>query len=405
MVEDAPHCVIIGAGFGGLGCAHSLIRSGLRVTIIDAKNWFTVGGTWQYVWSSRVSADDAKWSLSEAKLPGVNLRLNTKVASLDLKGKCVKLGGNDERVYFDHLVLSPGVVGDASSVPGLEEAVDMYNFDSTTKQEEDLKAIVADAKAGKNVCLHIPIAAVPYKCPVAPFEAAFLVDDRLQKEGCRDRVRIVVSSPVEWPLPDGARPVFERMLSEKNVELIAANGIIKLDGNAAVLADGTTVDATHTWAVYKQVAPDFIRNAGLTDPRGFVPVDIRSNLVSGSDNVYCIGDCCGIMVGGKPHPKAGEFAWQMGSMVANLILKTSGFKATRLGACIAECGKGAGVLVAPDFTDVIVDPEGGKPKCTVAEKERGEDDKIAWVNKYISTIFGEGGRAFAPAPAVPAVTA
>jgi hypothetical protein len=36
-------------------------------------------------------------------------------------------------------------------------------------------------------------------------EVAFIADDKLKREGCRDNVRIVVTSPVEWPLPDGAR--------------------------------------------------------------------------------------------------------------------------------------------------------------------------------------------------------
>ena len=95
------------------------------MTVIDAKDWFTIGGAWQYVWSSRVSSHGAKWNIGEAQLPGVNLRLNTRVASIDLPGKCIKLlvADNDtdeETLNFDRLVLSPGVVGDASSVPGLD---------------------------------------------------------------------------------------------------------------------------------------------------------------------------------------------------------------------------------------------------------------------------------------------
>ena len=30
----------------------------------------------------------------------------------------------------------------------------------------------------------------------------------------------------------------------------------------------------------------------------------------------------------------------------------------------------------------------------------GEEAKLAWVNKYVSRIFGEGARKFAPEPAV-----
>jgi hypothetical protein len=70
------------------------------------------------------------------------------------------------------------------------------------------------------------------------------------------------------------------------------------------------------------------------------------------------------------YTKAGEFAWQMGEMVANLIRRTEGYEHVRQGACIAECGNGAGILVAPDYTDVVRDPEAGKPKCEAGAYNR-----------------------------------
>jgi NADH dehydrogenase len=37
-MADAPHVVIIGAGFGGLYAARSLAKKRVRITIIDRKN-------------------------------------------------------------------------------------------------------------------------------------------------------------------------------------------------------------------------------------------------------------------------------------------------------------------------------------------------------------------------------
>jgi len=36
---------------------------------------------------------------------------------------------------YDHLVLSPGVVGDPSGIPGMSDALDMYSFDDVSRQE------------------------------------------------------------------------------------------------------------------------------------------------------------------------------------------------------------------------------------------------------------------------------
>ena len=71
-----------------------------------------------------------------------------------------------------------------------------------------------------------------------------------------------------------------------------------------------------------------------------------------------------------------------------------------LRACIAECGAGAGVLVAPDYTQCVKDPESGKPSCAIEDRKTdGEAAKLDWVNKYIRYIFGEDGRKFEPAAA------
>ena len=173
----------------------------------------------------------------------------------------------------------------------------------------------------------------------------------------------------------------------------------------------------------------------LANKRGFVPVDLRTNKVAGADDgVYClgaaprrpgsylaragvcagracspicmryvrltslichVGDACHTLVGpSMPHPKAGEFAWQMGTAVGAAIATAiagggDAGAAKRRGACFAETGRaeifaeisrldldlgaisdvsrvnisprcGGALLVEPDFTAVIADPDGGK---------------------------------------------
>ena len=47
-----PRVVIVGAGFGGLGCAQALVAAktteAADVTVLDQKTDFTIGGTWQF---------------------------------------------------------------------------------------------------------------------------------------------------------------------------------------------------------------------------------------------------------------------------------------------------------------------------------------------------------------------
>ena len=120
--------VVIGAGFGGLGCARALSNppmADMDVTIVDAKDAFTIGGTWQYAWSGRVADADTTWKLEDAKanFPGVTWKLRTRVEKLvlypwdDSKLRHLLLSDGEE-LTFDVLVLSPGVVGDAARGSG-----------------------------------------------------------------------------------------------------------------------------------------------------------------------------------------------------------------------------------------------------------------------------------------------
>ncbi len=442
--------VVIGAGFGGLGCARALSNppmADVDVTIVDAKDAFTIGGTWQYAWSGRVADADTTWKLEDAKanFPGVTWKLRTRVEKLvlypwdDSKLRHLLLSDGEE-LTFDVLVLSPGVVGDAAAIPGMSDTLDVYAHDSIAKQRRDLERMIAAAKARqrahdadadadeagakkkkkKKGKLAIAIGATPYKCPVAPFEVAFIADDAFRAAGCRDEIDIVVTSPVPWPLPDPAKEIFTRLMLEKGVEYVPEKKIKRVtdDGRCLEFDDDDQIAADVVWSVYPQIAPPFIHAAGLAagggkGPIGFVPVDPRTNLIGpissgcelakeGLRDVYCVGDCASVVVGGlnpKPQPKAGEFAWQMGEMVAHRILKTEGYAHSRVGACIAECGGGGGVLVKPDFTEAVADPGLGAVRVSVEEKAapEGEDAKMAWVNKYVELIFGGKGRAFVAA--------
>ena len=135
------------------------------VTVIDAKSWFTIGGTWQYAWAGRVDTSSTTWDLSKcgAQFPGVSMLLDTDVASLDLEGKKVVLG-DGSALEYDHLVLSPGVVGDPSSVPGMDATLDMYSHDSIERQRADVQDIIANARAGETQTLLVAIGAVQLWC-------------------------------------------------------------------------------------------------------------------------------------------------------------------------------------------------------------------------------------------------
>ena len=59
----------------------------------------------------------------------------------------------------------------------------------------------------------------PYKCPPAPFEAAFLLHDHFSERGIRDQVEIQMAGPMEAPVPitQEVSGQFLRELGERDI--------------------------------------------------------------------------------------------------------------------------------------------------------------------------------------------
>ena len=123
---------------------------------------------------------------------------------------------------------------------------------------------------------------------------------RLRQLGVRDNVRIAVSSPVEWPLPDAARGVFEKMITEKHIDFLPNMPLTKVDGSGttAHFADGTSLEASAVWTIYPQMAPQFIKDAGITNPKvgsklqvepGLTHACVTNNVMSCFQTLLSIG--------------------------------------------------------------------------------------------------------------------
>ena len=181
--------------------------------------------------------------------------------------------------------------------------------------------------------------------------------------------------------------------------------MISCSTDSVTFENGTTLGFDSLWSNYPQRAPDFCADSKLTNPKGFVPVNVQTNAVVGKDGVWAIGDACLAMmpVPNKPHPKAGGFAHLMGIDVANTVDaflqgKPAVVPTGRVASCVAETGSGAGIAVSPNVSAVLADPTTGKPSVTVTPFPTGEDVKIAWIDGFVKRFFG-ADQGFSPASA------
>jgi len=259
-----------------------------------------------------------------------------------------------------------------------------------------------------------------------PFEYASLLDDVFRQHGTRDNTRIILAVPVPFPFAGPpAKELFCKLLQDMDIEYWPEHVVTKVEETTAASNDNSadkkqstvhfTVaggDGTETinksitvdglFCTFPQRAPDFM--ASLCNPAGYVPVDLQTNQCQGYDNIFVIGDACHAVFPkpGKPHPKAGEFAWKMGQHVADqLVAKYNSSSSDdntvppppREALCVAECGvAGQGVNVQPNFTDVLAHPAEGLPKFAVEIVEGASQRKLAWINHYLGHMFGVNER-------------
>src|SRR5690606_40199280 len=101
-----------------------------------------------------------------------------------------------EAVDADFIVVALGAEPRPDLVPGLaDHAFDLYDVDEV----HELATAVATFTAGR---IAITIAGLPYKCPPAPYETAFLLDHRFRDAGLRDDVEITFTTMQPKLLPN-----------------------------------------------------------------------------------------------------------------------------------------------------------------------------------------------------------
>ncbi|KPP98323.1 MAG: bifunctional enzyme with rhodanese and NADH/FAD dehydrogenase domains / ArsR family transcriptional [Bacteroidetes bacterium HLUCCA01] len=176
--------------------------------------------------------------------------------------------------------------------------------------------------------LVVMVSSLPYKSPVAPYEAAMLLDSYLREHDIRDASTITLVTPEDEPMPFAGDEVTRNI-----VELMKERGITYLPGHhfssasegklTFTTSDGNTAEVPFDLLAFtpKHEAPQVIREAGLTGESGWVEVD-RQSLKTGFENVYAIGDITTIPLDGNEKlPKAGVFAQFQAHIVAHHITR------------------------------------------------------------------------------------
>jgi len=319
--------LVLGGGVGGLTVASELARlieSKHRIMVVDRQAKFheCVNNLWAITQEATdYGAVCADISSALGKL-GVDF-IKAEVKSIDPVGKTVET--DSEMIRADYLVVALGAKLAPELVPGLPEAgYNIYEWEDALAFGSSLR------KIGKGR-VGVLIARTPFKCPAAPYEAAFLIDDVLRKSGAREGVELGVYTPEWQPMLAAGDEVGSMLAGEMSKREITYNTermVLKVNPQKKeALFEVDEAEYDLLAFVPPHVAPDPVRAAGLADSTGWVPVRPNS-LETRYRGVYAIGDLASIRLhNGLFLPMAGVFAIAEGTTVARNIA--------------AELGKGA----------------------------------------------------------------
>jgi sulfide:quinone oxidoreductase len=228
--------------------------------------------------------DQIERPLHELLAPGVEL-VEAEVRSIDPVARRVE---TTARVLEgDSLVIALGAEPDRDAVPGYREAVlDFFSPDGATAAARAL-----DSFEGGRVVMSV--AALPYKCPAAPYEAALLLDDELRRRGIRENSEIDVYSPEPAPMPV-AGPVMGAAVvgsSRRGIRFHPGSRVERFEPGSReiVFADGSRAGYDLLAGVPPHRAPAVVRGSAVAGDTGWIPVD-RGTLETRHERVHAIGD-------------------------------------------------------------------------------------------------------------------
>jgi sulfide:quinone oxidoreductase len=353
--------LILGGGVGGLVTAIELRRQlprNHRIQLIDgqAKHLYNPSLLWLMLgWRDpeHIQAD-----LSMLIRSGVEF-IQAQVEAIDPTTRRVQTSVGE--FAGDYLVIALGAQPYPELTPGFSDAAyTPFTLDGAIRLRDRLSAF----NGGRVV---VAVTGLPYKCPAAPYEAVIMIHEFLQARGLRQKTELQMISPEGMPMgtagPDMAEAV-KAMLAERNIPYRPLTATRSVDGAARELEleSGERVPFDLLVAVPPHRSPEVVREAGLTNEGGWIPVDAQT-LSTPYEGVYAIGDVTTIPLPGRFNadkplvlPKAGIFAHKQAEVVAhNLTVEVTEHGELQsfdgFGGCFIELGDGRAGYGEGNFYD------------------------------------------------------
>lgn len=328
VTSDAPHVVIVGAGFAGQ-CAVDQLAKGktrVRVTIIDQNLYSTFQPLLYQVATGGLNPGDVAYAVGGFAGRHHARYLQGKLTSVDPASRVIRLADGRE-IHYDYLILAAGVSASYFGIPGAaENSFGLYTRRDSVVLRDHIMAgmerLSADADHPDREFAVTVVGGgatgVELAGTLAELRRAVLLATFPDIDPSRVHVRLVEMAPeLVMPFHEKLRQYTYRQLVKRGVDVRLNTRILAVEPEGVKLGNGQTLRSDLTVWAAGVAASDEVSKWGLPQGKhGRITVgpDLR---VTGQDRIFAVGDL-GIDED-NPSPQLAQPALQEGKHAARQI--------------------------------------------------------------------------------------
>lgn len=306
--------VIVGGGIGGATTAQYLKKmdKSIDVTIIEYnKDYYTCFMSNEVIGGNR-KMESIHFTYENLKGKGIDVIFDT-VTDIDAKAQKVMTKGGKSLAY-DRCIVSPGVDYKFDQIDGYDADIAAKSIPHAWKagpQTELLRKQLVDMKDGGTVVICPP--ENPFRCPPGPYERVSQIAAYLKEN--KPNSKIVVLDPKKkfskfGLFMDGWKRHYGYGTDKSLIEWINVENGGKITGidaaSKTVMYDGGNkkIKADVLNVIPNQKAGSIAFKAGLTNDKGWCPIDHKTFESKIHKNIHVVGDSSVA----SPMPKSGYAA-------------------------------------------------------------------------------------------------
>ena len=353
--------LILGGGFAGVQAAIDLQKSNLfDVTLVSERDFLYLFPISIWIPVRTKKEEDVKISLHKIASKHRFKVIIDKVNAIKSTQNIVIC--NSQTLTYDYLVVAVGA--DKMTSKGIENTTTICGKpEQAVELRNKIDALIQ--KGGGNIA--IGFGGNPKdKSAVRGgpgFELVFNIHHYLKKKGIRKNFNLTMFAPMEQP---GAR-MGKKALQATHKMLVACGinehfgvKISEFQKDGIVFENGNKIDSDVTMFISAGTGSGIFKNSDLPlSEAGFVKIDDNC-LVSGTDNVYAIGDAAALE-GPEWVAKQGHVAEIMASNTAYNIIQQEKKSSSRKGykkhlsiICVMDMGNGAAFVYRDSNREIMI---------------------------------------------------